>query len=352
MRMNGSPLKVLFIGGTGTISASSVRRSAAQGMQVFVLNRGRNTKGRGLPGSVTTLIGDITDPGSVAAALGDLRFDAVVDFLCYSADDAARAVKLFSGRTQQYVYISTASMYHKPILQVPIVESNLRQNAFLRYAREKIAAEEAFMRAHVEDGFPATIVRPSHTYDEASPPLAGGWTIFDRIERGAEIVVHGDGTSLWTLTHAADLAQGLVGLLGNQRAVGEAFHITSDDVYTWDQIYALVGDALGVKAKLVHVPSEFFPVAAPDWGWSELFVGDLGHSAIFDNSKIRRYVPGFSPDRTFIRTVVEMARWRVENPEAAVGDPVVEGVIDRMAMGYHGSRRVFEGLAPGSSDLS
>jgi nucleoside-diphosphate-sugar epimerase len=350
MTVNVSPLKVLFIGGTGTISASSVRRSVAQGMQVFVLNRGRNVKGRALPNAVTCLTGDITDRDSVTAALGDLRFDAVVNFLCYSADDAAQAIEIFRDRTRHYIHISTASMYHKPILQVPIVESNLRQNNFLKYARDKIAAEDVLMRAHVDDGFPATIVRPSHTYDEANPPLVGGWTIFDRIERGAEIVVHGDGTSLWTLTHAADLAQGLVGLLANQRAVGEAFHITSDDVYTWDQIYALVGDALGVKAKLVHVPSEFFPIAAPDWGWSELFVGDLGHSAIFDNSKIRRYVPGYAPDRTFVRLVVEMARWRSEHPEAAAGDPTVEGVIDRMVGGYHDARRIFEKLAPGSID--
>lgn len=346
-----SPLKVLFIGGTGTISASSVRLSVAQGMDVFVLNRGRNVKGRLLPESVTWLTGDITDPASVAAAIGDLHFDAVVNFLSYNAEDAARAVAIFSGRTRHYVHISSASLYHKPILQVPIVESNLRHNSFVAYSRKKIEAEDAIMRAHVEDGFPATIVRPSHTYDEANPPMAGGWTVFDRIERGAEIVVHGDGTSLWTLTHAADLAQGLVGLLGNSRAVGEAFHITSDDVYTWDQIYTLVGEAVGVEAKLVHVPSEFFPLAAPEWGWSELFLGDLGHSAIFDNSKIRRYVPGYSPNRTFIRSVVEMAGWRSAHPSEAAGDATAEAVIDRMVQGYRGSRKIFEGLAPSLSQV-
>ncbi|TFC39863.1 NAD-dependent epimerase/dehydratase family protein [Cryobacterium sp. TMT2-14] len=346
MTMTATPRKILYIGGTGTISTSSVHLSVAQGMQVFVLNRGHNARGRQLPGSVTWLIGDITDRDSVTAALGGLRFDVVVNFLCFNAADAAQAIEIFRDRTRHYVHISTASMYRKPILQVPIVESNLRQNGLLRYAREKIAAEDTLMRAHVNDGFPVTIVRPSHTYDEANPPLAGGWTVFDRIERGAEIVVHGDGTSLWTLTHAADLAQGLVGLLGNQRAIGEAFHITSDDVYTWDQIYSLVGASLGVPAKLVHVPSEFFPVAAPDWGWSELFVGDLGHSAIFDTSKIRRYVPGYAPSRTFVETVVEMARWRSGHPAEAAGDPTAEAVIDRMALGYHEARTIFERLAP------
>lgn len=346
MTPSGIPLKVLFIGGTGTISASSVRLAVAQGMEVFVLNRGRNVRGRPLPDSVKWLTADITDRNSVVTALGDLRFDAVVNFLGYSAEDATEAVSVFRDKTSHYIHISTASLYHKPILQIPIVESNLRQNSFLHYARKKIDAENVLMQAHVDEGFPATIVRPSHTYDEASPPLAGGWTVFDRIERGAEVVVHGDGTSLWTLTHAADLAQGLVGLLGNQRAVGEAFHITSDDVYTWDQIYTLVGDALGVPVNLVHVPSEFFPLAAPDWAWSELFVGDLGHSALFDNSKIRRYVPGFAPNRTFTRTVIEMAQWRRIHPAESAGDQTVESIIERMTYGYYQSKKIFEGLRP------
>ncbi|MCU1535636.1 MAG: NAD-dependent epimerase/dehydratase family protein [Glaciihabitans sp.] len=339
-------LTTLFIGGTGTISASSVRLAAAQGMQVFVLNRGRNQKKRSIPDSVTWLTGDITDAASVEAALGALTFDVVVNFLSYGAEDAARAIELFRARTRHYIHISTASMYHKPILQLPIVESNLRQNSFVPYSREKIAAEDLLMQAHVADGFPVTIVRPSHTYDEANPPLAGSWTVFDRIERGTEVVVHGDGTSLWTLTHAADFAQGLVGLMGNQRAVGEAFHITSDDVYTWDQIYTLVGDALGVSVKLIHVPSEFFMLAAPEWHWSELFMGDLGHSAIFDNSKIRRYVPSFAPQHTFIRSVVDMARWRGEHPQEAGGDPVIEELLDRMTIGYHRAHDVFAALAP------
>lgn len=339
-----SALKVLYIGGTGTISASSVRLSAEQGMNVYVLNRSYNSCHRSLPDSVTSLSGDITDRASVERAVGDLHFDAVVNFLSFNADDAAQAIELFRSRTNHYIHISTAALYSKPILQVPIVESTLRKNGFLQYARDKIAAEDVVLRAYLDDGFPATIVRPSHTYDEASPPLAGGWTIFDRIERGQEVVVHGDGTSLWTLTHAADLAKGLVGLIGNQRAVGEAFHITADDVYTWDQIYKLVGDAVGVETHLVHVPSEFFPMAASDWFWSELVVGDLAHSALFDNSKIRRYVPGFAPDRTFIRSVVDMAAWRREHPEEAMAEPSVNLIIDRLAKGYHASRDIFEAL--------
>jgi nucleoside-diphosphate-sugar epimerase len=344
--LSNSPIRVLYIGGTGTISASAVRRSVAQGMQVYVLNRGNNAKARSLPESVTWLTGDITDPASVIKALGSLTFDSVINFLSFTAEDAERAIGIFQGRTDQYIHISTASMYHKPILQVPIVESTLRENVYLSYARHKIEAEDTLMRANVRDGFPVTIVRPSHTYDEANPPLAGGWAVFDRLARGDEVVVHGDGTSLWTVTHAADLAVGLVGLIANPRAIGEAFHITSDDVYTWDQIHHIIAEALGVPARIVHVPSDFFPVAAPEWGWSELLVGDLSHSAIFDNSKIRRYVPEFAPTRSFHRSAREMVRWRSEHAAEAAGDPAVEAIMDRMVTGYHSAREIFASLAP------
>lgn len=341
-----TPLKVLFIGGTGTISASSVRLAAEQGMNIFVLNRGNNTRGRDLPDSVTWLTGDITRPDSVLEAIGSLEFDSVINFLSYNSDDAARAVTLFAGRTKQYIHISTASMYHKPILQVPIVESNLRANAYLEYARKKIDAENTLMDANRESGFPVTIVRPSHTYDEASPPLAGGWTVIDRIARGAEVVVHGDGTSLWTITHAADLAVGLVGLIGNPRAIGEDFNITSSDVYVWDQIIDIVAEALGTTARIVHIPSEFFPLAAPDWGWSELMVGDLSHSAIFDTSKIRRYVPAFEPTHTFHRSVHGILEWRADHPAESAVEPAVDDVFERLVKGYHESRKLFEALAP------
>ena len=241
-------LSVLYIGGTGTISASCVRRSVAAGMSVSVLNRGQNVKHRSLPESVTWLQADIGDAASVRKAIGDQEFGAVANFLSFNAADAAEAVGIFRGRTRQYLHISTASLYRKPVLQWPIVESNLRQNPFVSYSREKIAAEDELMRACVTTGFPVTIVRPSHTYDEANPPIPGDWTVIDRIARGAEVIAPGDGTSLWTLTHADDFAQGLVGLLGNPRAIGEVFHITSDDVYTWDQIYSIVARRPGGRA--------------------------------------------------------------------------------------------------------
>jgi nucleoside-diphosphate-sugar epimerase len=340
-------LSVLYIGGTGTISASCVRRSVAAGMSVYVLNRGRNVKHRALPDSVTWLQADISDADSVRKALGDLEFGAVANFLSYNAADAAQAVELFSGRTDQYVHISTASLYRKPILHWPIVESNLRQNPFVSYSRDKIAAEDELMRACVQGGFPVTIVRPSHTYDEASPPLPGDWTAIDRLARGAEVIVPGDGTSLWTLTHAADFAEGLVGLVGNPRAVGEVFHITSDDVYTWDQIYTIVAGALGVEPRIVHIPSEHILAGAPDWFWSELIIGDLSHSAVFDNSKVRRYVPDFAPRRTFHATAADMVRWRAEHAEDTQPAAAVDAVMDRLVGGYHSAREVFARLGAG-----
>jgi nucleoside-diphosphate-sugar epimerase len=315
-------------------------------MEVFGLNRGHNSASRELPEAVTWLIGDVTDKASVVAALGDRHFDAVVNFVSYDADDAHSFVSLLQGRTEQYVYISSASVYGKPVLQVPVVESTPTHNRFLAYARAKLRAEQELQRAYADEGFPVTIVRPAHTYDDAGPPLPGGWTVVERIARGAEIPVHGDGTSLWTLTHAEDFALGLVGLLGNPRAIGETFHITSDDVYTWDQIYTIIGTALGVEAKLVHVPSELFPVVAPDWFWSDLLVGDLAHSAVFDNSKIRRFVPSFVPKLTFHRTALRMVQWRQSHPAQTRGDAATDAVLSRLVAAYHAGRQAFEALAP------
>jgi nucleoside-diphosphate-sugar epimerase len=337
-------LKVLYIGGTGTISASCVRRSVAAGMSVYVLNRGRNARHRRLPESVTWLQADISDPASVRKAIGDHEFGAVANFLSFNAADAADAVDIFLGRTGQYLHISTASLYRKPVLQWPIVESNLRQNPFVSYSRDKIAAEDELLRACVTRDFPVTIVRPSHTYDEASPPLPGDWTVIDRIARGAEVIVPGDGTSLWTLTHADDFAQGLVGLLGNPRAIGEVFHLTSDDVYTWDQIYTIVGAALGTEPRLVHIPADDIAAGAPDWFWSELILGDLSHSAIFDNSKVRRYVPDFAPRLTFHATAPRIIGWRAEHLADCQPDPATDAIVDRLVGGHHRARDIYTSL--------
>jgi nucleoside-diphosphate-sugar epimerase len=217
----------------------------------------------------------------------------------------------------------------------------------VKYSRDKAAAEDVLMADYARERFPVTIVRPSHTYDDVSPPLPGGWTVVDRATRGQEMVVHADGTSLWTLTHADDFAIGLVGLIGDVRTIGEAFHITSDDVHTRDQIYRLVAAVLGVEARLVHVPSEIFPVAAPERFWSELVVVDLAHSAVFDNTKTRSYARDFDPHMTFDRSVHRMVQWGRAHPDQTRGDPPVDAVLDRLVDGYRGARAVFESLSPG-----
>jgi len=346
LRYDSADLSVLYLGGTGTISASSVRLSAAAGMRVTVVNRGRNSQERSLPEGVESLVADVADEASLTAALDGRTFDAVVNFLSYDEDDVRRMVRLFGPRTRQYLHISSGSIYAKPVRQVPITESTpTSPNPHLEYATAKWRAERALQDAYVQEGFPITVVRPSHTYDDANPPLPGGWAAVDRIARGDEIAVHGDGTSLWTLTHAEDFAQGLVGLLGNPRAIGETFNITGSDVYTWDQIYSIVAEALGVRPRLVHVASEMYPLIAPDWFWSGEMVGDIGHSAVFDTTKIRTFVPGFAPKLTFHRAAARMVAWRASHPESTRGDADTEAVLTRIVDAYHAARTVFASRA-------
>jgi nucleoside-diphosphate-sugar epimerase len=343
---DASDLRVLYLGGTGTISASCVRLSVETGMRVTVVNRGHDERGRRLPDAVETIVADVTDDDALGAVDGGRSFDAVVNFLSYDEPDANRMVSLFGSNTKQYVHISSGSIYAKPVRQVPISESTpTGPNPYLPYATAKWRAEQALFDAHVRHGFPVTVVRPSHTYDDANPPLPGGWAAVERIARGQEIPVHGDGTSLWTLTHAEDVAQGLVGLLGNPRAIGETFNITGADVYTWDQIYTIVASSLGVVPRLVHVASEMYPLVAPEWFWSGEMVGDIGHSAVFDTTKIRTFVPGFAPRLTFHRAATRMAAWRRDHPALAAGDDETSAVLARIVEAYHAAREVFTAAA-------
>jgi nucleoside-diphosphate-sugar epimerase len=339
-------MKVLYIGGTGTISSSCVAESVRQGQDVYVLNRGRTAGRRPLPGGVTTITGDVQDPGSVRAALDGTAFDSVVDFLSYGAKDAEATVDLLDGRVGQYVHISSASIYHKPVRQWPITESTTRRNPFLAYSRDKIAAEDVLHRAYEERDFPVTVVRPSHTYDDANPPLPGDWTAWDRVARGDALVVPGEGTSLWTLTHARDFAVGLVGLIGNWQAIGEDFHITSDESLTWDEIYGIVARTSGTEARLLHLSSEFWPKLAPDWFWSDLIVGDLAHSAVFDTSKIKRFVPAFRPTITWSEGARRLHAWRAAHPEWTHPDPATDAVLARVVEGHRAAAAAITSLAP------
>jgi nucleoside-diphosphate-sugar epimerase len=321
-------LRVLFLGGTGIISSACSRLAVERGIELFVLNRGQTTA-RPLPPEATVLRGDARDPVSVAAALAGRDFDAVVDWVAYTPEHVRADVGAFRGRIGQYVFISSASAYQTPPSRVPVVESTPLRNPYWQYSRDKIACEELLRAAYRDEGFPATIVRPSHTYDQTSVPLHGGWTALARMRQGKPVVVHGDGTSLWTLTHHTDFARGFVPLLGHPRTVGESFHITSGDVLTWDQITHALAAAAGVTADIVHVPSDLIAVADPDWGASLL--GDKAHSMVFDNAKLRSVVPGYRAVIPFEQGAREIVAWHDEDRSMQRIDVGVDAVSDKLA---------------------
>src|SRR5262245_54887864 len=257
-------MRVLFIGGTGKISSASAQLAVERGCELHLLNRGQTTA-RPAPAAARILAGDIRDPESARRALGALEYDAVVDFIAFTPDHIETALKLFQGRTAQFVFISSASAYQKPLARLPITESTPLHNPFWEYSRNKMACEERLLQAYRAEKFPITIVRPSHTYDRTLLPFNGGYTVGPRVRHGQKVLVHGDGSSLLVMTHHRDFAKGLVGLLGNSHAIGEAFHITSDELLTWDQIYEIVARAARAEFRPVHVPSEL--VAAHDAAW-------------------------------------------------------------------------------------
>ena len=326
-----SALKVLFLGGSGVISSACSRLAVELGVELHVLNRGE-TSIRPLPAEVRTHRGDVRDPSSVRDAVGDLEFDAVVDWVAFTPEHVRADLDLFRGRTGQYVFISSASAYQTPPARLPIVESTPLGNPFWQYSRDKIACEELLVAAYREDGFPVTIVRPSHTYDRTLVPFDGGWTVLGRMRQGKEIVVHGDGTSLWTLTHSEDFARGFVPLLGHSRTLGEAFHITSDDAPTWNQIAACLAAAAGVEARIVHVPSEAIAAADPDWGAGLL--GDKAHSMVFDTTKLRRVVPGYVAGIPFEQGAREIVSWYDEDTARQQMDRRLDAVMDKLVEAY------------------
>jgi nucleoside-diphosphate-sugar epimerase len=303
-------MKVLFIGGTGIISSASSRLALDRGIELYLLNRGQSV--RPVPDGARILRGDGRDPQSARAALGDLSFDAVVDWIAFTPDHVEVDLNLFRGRTRQYLFISSASAYQTPPASLPVTESTVLDNPFWEYSQNKLACEERLVRAYREEKYPITIVRPSHTYDRTLLPIDGGWTAVDRMLRGQKVIVHGDGTSLWTLTHHADFARGLVGLLGNSHAIGEAVHITSDEWLSWNQIFEIIARAAGTEARIAHVPSDL--IAAHDPNWGPGLLGDKAHSMIFDNSKIKRLVPDFLCRIPFSRGAEEILAWYNADP--------------------------------------
>jgi len=326
-------MRVLFIGGTGIISSACSQLALDQGIELYLLCRGRSP--RPIPKGAKVLQGDIRDAASARRALGNLEFDAVADFISFVPENIQAARELFAGRTRQFLFISSASAYKKPVDNWPITESTPLHNPHWQYSRNKIACEELLMRAYRENGFPSTIVRPSHTYDKTLlpfDPYQAGYTVLDRLKRGKPVILHGDGTSLWVLTHHRDFAKGFVGLLGNPKAVGETFHITSDEVLTWNEIVGAVARAAGVTPRIVHVPSAIIAREHPDWGAGLL--GDKTHSVIFDNTKIKRFVPGFTCTIPFARGAEEIVEFYAQNPNFEPVNPTVDQLMDRLVERY------------------
>jgi nucleoside-diphosphate-sugar epimerase len=309
-------MKILFIGGTGIISTACTALAAERGFDLTLLTRGK----RDIPRGVRVLKEDVNSP-SLPASLADEKFDAVVDWIAFTPADIERDINLFRGRTRQFVFISSASVYQKPATDYLITESTPLANPHWDYSRNKIACEERLMKAYRDEGFPITIVRPSLTY-----------TAVDRMIRGEKLIVPGDGSSLWVITHNTDFAKGFVGLLGHEQAIGHAFHITSDEVLTWDQLYRIVGTAVGVEPKLVHMPSDFIVACLPDKEGSLL--GDKSVSVVFDNAKIKRFVPGYCATTSFAQGIRRSLAWFNADPSRKLIDKEANATWDELIAAY------------------
>ena len=338
-------MKVLFIGGTGTISMAISRLLLSQGHTLYLLNRGsRNT---GLSGDLIELKADINDEAAVAALISDLKFDVVADFIAFVPEQLERDYRLFREKTKQFIYISSASAYQKPLSDYRINEGTPLANPYWEYSRNKIAGEEYLMKLYREEGFPVTIVRPSHTYDERSIPLGahgekGSFSVIKRMLEGKPVIIHGDGTSLWTITHNSDFAKGFVGLMGNIHAIGEAVQITSDESVTWNQIYQIIADALHVKLNAVHVASEFLD-ACSDYDFAGSLLGDKANTVVFDNSKLTRLVPGFTATVRADQGIRSTIAYVLSHPECQVEDPEFDDWCDRVIEALEEAKRKIRG---------
>ena len=323
-----------MIGGTGTISSAITRQLAASGHDLWLLNRG--TRKSEVPENVRQVIADIDDTEAVLRQIGNEQFDAVCEFIGFLPSQVERDIRLFKHRTKQYVYISSASAYNKPAASHVITEGTTLANPYWEYSRNKIACEELLMKEYREEGFPVTIVRPSHTYCERSVPLSvhglkGSWQVVKRMMEGKPVLVHGDGSSLWTLTWNEDFARGFIGLLGNPKAIGEAFQIMSDEQLTWNQVYECVGRALHVTPRLYHVASDFLAAVSPkEWDFTGNLLGDKVVTVVFDCTKLKRAVPGFQATVRFDEGVRRCVDYILAHPELQVEDPDFDAWCDRV----------------------
>lgn len=328
-------MKALLIGGTGTISTAVAALARKRGWELTLLNRGHKP----VPEGMKSIIADIRDEEAAAQAVDGLQFDVVAQFIGYNAEDVLRDIRLFNGRTKQYIFISSASAYQKPLQHYRITESTPLANPYWTYSQKKIEAEDALLQAYRKDGFPVTIVRPSHTYDGTKPPVAlhgrgSNWQILKRILDDKPVIIPGDGSSLWTLTHSTDFAKGYVGLMGNPHAIGNAYHITSDESMTWNQIYEIIADTLGKPLKALHVASDFLARHGESYDFRGQLLGDKAVSVVFDNSKIKAAVPDFVCTVSMAEGLRNSVNYMLEHKELQVEDPEFDqwcdAIVERM----------------------
>ena len=323
-------MKVLFIGGTGLISQAVSKLAVEQGVELFLFNRGQRDEF--VPAGAHVILGDIRNQVEAAAVLKDYEFDVVVDWIAFTPEHVQTDIELFTGKTKQYIFISSASAYQKPLQHYLVTEETPLENPYWQYSRDKIACEQLLMETYRSTGFPVTIVRPSHTYGDTAIPAAltswqHPWSLIDRIRKGLPIVIHGDGTSLWTLTHNSDFAKAFVGLLGHPESIGEAIHITSDEVLNWNQIYSRIGQAAGADPMVVHISTDYITSIAPP-GTTDGLIGDQAVSIVFDNSKIKSLVPDYQATVPFSEGVKRTLAWFESHPEQCTTDPEWSALLD------------------------
>ena len=326
-------MKALFIGGTGTISMAITKQLAANpDWELYLLNRG--TRAQELPEGVKTITADINNEQQVAEVIRDINFDCVCDFIAFVPAQLERDYRLFKGKTKQFMFISSASAYQKPLSDYKITESTPLANPYWEYSRNKIACEEYLMKQYREAGFPITIIRPSHTYDERNVPVGahgdkGSWQVLKRMMEGKPVIIQGDGTSLWTITHNSNYAKAFIGLMGNIHAIGEAYHITTDESVTWNQIYAIIADELGVELKPYYVPSDFLDEVGK-YDYRGGLIGDKSNTVVFDNSKVKRAVPGFTCTVRADQGLRKTGPHMLANPELQQDDPEFDLWCDKV----------------------
>ncbi len=349
-------MKVLLIGGTGTISSAISAKLLKEGHELWLINRG-NRNGA-LPAGAKVIQADVNDEAYVAEQIRDQKYDVVADFIAFVPEQLERDYRLFHGRTKQFIFISSASAYQKPLSHYCIDEATPLSNPYWEYSRNKIRGEEFLINMYRENGFPVTIVRPSHTYSERSVPVGlhgknGSYAVLKRMMEGKPVLIHGDGTSLWTLTYDEDFAEGFVGLMGNLHAIGEAVQITSDESVTWNQIYQVIADALGVEFKPYYVSTQFLASASPkEWDIGGGLWGDKSNTVVFDNSKLKRLVPGFGARIRADQGIKKAVAYVMSHPECKREDPEFDAWCDCVIAAQEEALKKVMGFRQGNEGAS